>query len=442
MRTTSITVLFAALAATGCGTADGDAPVNDGGGAVHDAGGREDGGPSPDDGGPQGDAGPLSLCSSDVEVGPDVRVFVPGLGTLVSQPGQAGATIAGAVTELGFGALPSGTDAGGWPGDGSKVHWLRIAADGGSEWVVAGARLPSGFAVQQGSAVSAEYFYHFGGWSPSLSALSLHVGGALAFYYGHGADPGTLPLLDEVDVSLGDALCKVETDCGDYAQYEVRVSLGGESATFGTQQEKTLGDYDVWHPRTARQLQGPVTCTDWFVSDSTVVVTNKDALFQAPGASCHVTSFSTLPGVHIEIDDSACKFTLAQAMQGITFDYQVVVDHDVEGVTPEKQDAGRCQSAHASGLYLGELIAGGSERYCLCDTGLCPNVSEAPKTLTAGAYPGTFSWDGRNWEGPSDTSNPEGPLFPAGTYTFEVKASGLAADGVFVVRGGLTFTLE
>lgn len=441
MRTTSITVLFTALAAVGCGTADGDAPVNDGGGAAHDAGGEDAG--AMDDGGPQhGDAGSLSPCLNDVAVGPDVRVFVTGSGTLTSQPGQAAATIAGTVTELGFGALPSGTAAGGWPGDGTKVHWLRIAADGGSEWIVAGARLPSGFAVQQSSAVSAEYYYYFGGWSPDLSALSLHVGGALAFYFGKGADPGTLPLLDEVHVSLGEALCKVETDCGDYAQHEVRISLGGESATFGTQQEKTLGDYDVWHPRTARQLPGPTPCSDWFVSDSAVVVTNKDELFAAPGASCHVTSFSTLPGVHIEVDDSACKFTLAQAMQGITFDYQVVVDHDVEGVTPEKQDAGRCQSAHASGLYLGERIAGGSERYCICDTGLCQDVSEAPKTLTAGAYPGTFSWDGHNWEGPSDTSNPKGPLFPAGTYTFEVKASGLAAEGAFDVRGGLTFTLE
>jgi hypothetical protein len=42
-----------------------------------------------------------------------------------------------------------------------------------------------------------------------------------------------------------------------------------------------------------------------------------------------------------------------------------------------------------------------------------------------------FRWDGVNWSGPSDTTNPKGAFFPPGIYTLTVHASGTyaAADG-------------
>ncbi len=166
----------------------------------------------------------------------------------------------------------------------------------------------------------------------------------------------------------------------------------------------------------------------------------------APDAPpCATTSQSDLPGVHIEIDPSRCVFSLAQAHAGIAIGYDVIVDANVPGVVPRSQDAGNCGAADGSGLIPFESVAGAGQHYCVCDTGLCPPPTGAPVTLPAGRYHHTFMWDGTNWSGPSDTGNPEGPPFPAGTYTLTVSAVGTTpADGSassFTVAGTLAITL-
>ena len=43
--------------------------------------------------------------------------------------------------------------------------------------------------------------------------------------------------------------------------------------------------------------------------------------------------------------------------------------------------------------------------------------------MPKGTYPRTFTWDGVNWRGPSDTGNPKGPPFPPGDYTLTIAAT-------------------
>ena len=52
-----------------------------------------------------------------------------------------------------------------------------------------------------------------------------------------------------------------------------------------------------------------------------------------------------------------------------------------------------------------------------------------------------FPWDGRNWYGPSDTGNPKGPAFPAGSYVLELSAQGTHAGAGFEVQDSLPLTL-
>jgi hypothetical protein len=172
-----------------------------------------------------------------------------------------------------------------------------------------------------------------------------------------------------------------------------------------------------------------------------------DGASDAAGDSggCQVTSETDLAGAHIELDASRCVFTLAQAAAGIAVGYDVVVDADVQNVVPRAQDAGGCDAADRSGLIPFELVSGAGQRYCLCDVGLCPAPSGAPVTLLAGRYHHTFTWDGRNWTGPSDTGNPQGAPFPQGTYALRVSAVGSQpADGSttsFTVAGTLAIRL-
>ena len=145
-------------------------------------------------------------------------------------------------------------------------------------------------------------------------------------------------------------------------------------------------------------------------------------------------SFSGLPGVKIEFTGTTCQWLVSEALAGIEIPYQVVVDADVTFVKPQPQDAGGCGQPGASGLIVFEQLKGGQEVYCICDTGLCQGPSDTPVTLKKGTYPGKFSWDGKNWQGPSDTGTAEGKAFPAGKYTLTVSAKAKAK-----LYGGTTY---
>ena len=133
---------------------------------------------------------------------------------------------------------------------------------------------------------------------------------------------------------------------------------------------------------------------------------------------------SSLPGVSFDLSGNPEMITLAEAAAGVVFQYEVIVEEDLEGVFSRPLDAGRCDQPHTSGLRILERIAGGDQLYCLCDTGLCLPM-EGITTLRAGRYEGSFEWTGRNWQGPSDTNFPMGAPFPPGTYRFEIRAEGL-----------------
>jgi len=170
-----------------------------------------------------------------------------------------------------------------------------------------------------------------------------------------------------------------------------------------------------------------------------------DATAPVDAPPCPATSESDLAGAHIVIDSPRCVFTLAEARAGIAIGYRVIIDAAVPGVVARAGDAGNCGAPDGSGLIPFESLAGDGQRYCLCDTGLCAPPSSTPRTLVAGTYAHTFTWDGTNWSGPSDTGNPKGAPFPAGAYTLSVSAAGSAtSDGSmtpFTVRGTLAITL-
>lgn len=158
-----------------------------------------------------------------------------------------------------------------------------------------------------------------------------------------------------------------------------------------------------------------------------------------PG-SCDYQYSSTIPHVRISFATSPCTFTLAQAQSGISFPYDLIVDEDVQGFVPAPSRDG----ADAAYLTFQEGLSGGDQKYCVCDTGLslpsCPTTDGGlfrpdrgescdPVTIPAGVYHRTFAWDGHNWNGPSDTANPKGALFPAGDYDLTITAgSGSIGD--------------
>jgi hypothetical protein len=160
-------------------------------------------------------------------------------------------------------------------------------------------------------------------------------------------------------------------------------------------------------------------------------------------ATCQGSGTSSLDGVSIVFPPQRCTFSVAEAAAGITIAYEVVVTNGGFFISPEPLDFGHCGTPGPSGLIPLASLTGGGQRYCLCDVGECmPRDVTVP--IPDGSYPASFKWDGKNWSGPSDTSNPEGSPFPPGQYTLTVSANG-AVDTPgplvpFVITG--TFPIE
>jgi hypothetical protein len=128
--------------------------------------------------------------------------------------------------------------------------------------------------------------------------------------------------------------------------------------------------------------------------------------------------------VKIEFPKDGYSFTLAEAAKGIKIEYKIVIAKDVDGVIAIGQPPSYHEPAGPSGLYPREQISGNNQMYCLRDFGLAPPPKEVVKTLKKGTYTHAFEWDGRNWNGPSDTGQPRGKAFPAGTYDLIVTIRG------------------
>jgi hypothetical protein len=153
------------------------------------------------------------------------------------------------------------------------------------------------------------------------------------------------------------------------------------------------------------------------------------------------TSSSSLAGVSIVPTTGQWTYTLAEAKAGLVLRYEVVVGAPVADVIPQPADLGGCGQPGASGLILSQYLSGNGQSYCVCDTGLCAPPSNTAVVLQPGMYPDQFMWDGRNWMGPSDTGNPEGPPFPAGTYQLRISAKGQHGGSAFEVAAVCDLTL-
>jgi hypothetical protein len=134
---------------------------------------------------------------------------------------------------------------------------------------------------------------------------------------------------------------------------------------------------------------------------------------------------SDLPGVSLEVVSTDCTFTLAEAAAGIVIDYRLEIEQTLEGVATAEYGSANCVfEVPEEGLLISEILEGDGQYYCVCDVGLCPPFELVPRTLAAGSFPLAFSWDGRNWTGPSDYGQPKGDPFPAGVYTLELRGIG------------------
>lgn len=132
---------------------------------------------------------------------------------------------------------------------------------------------------------------------------------------------------------------------------------------------------------------------------------------------------SDLDGVSLVFANAKCTYSLAELAAGVSIGFELRIAHSYASLHPVSSDLTGCQLPDDSGFIVNYDIAGGTQEYCLCDQGFC---SRPVFTTSAqvGTYASHFGWDGRNWQGRSDTFQPEGAAFPPGAYVLAVFANG------------------
>lgn len=152
--------------------------------------------------------------------------------------------------------------------------------------------------------------------------------------------------------------------------------------------------------------------------------------------ACEVKYEGAIPGAKLDLSKTPCVFSISQAGGTFALPYDVIV----KAATPlwnTDPNAGQCPPQNVFGgvatfVTLEGLGDGTPQKWCLCDVGLCAPPKDISYTATTpGTYTHAFTWDGKNFQGPSDTNQQPGAPFPPGQYTLTVKSQGLFqhADG-------------
>ena len=113
-----------------------------------------------------------------------------------------------------------------------------------------------------------------------------------------------------------------------------------------------------------------------------------------------------------------------------TFTYRVTTTAAVPAIDiPETQS---CSCDHRntqidswlSWVIVGQAPNGEYQQYCLCDTGCCAGQDATTIQPEVGTFSGTIEWNGRTWNGPSDTGADPGDFFLVGDYGVTVRFHG------------------
>ena len=147
----------------------------------------------------------------------------------------------------------------------------------------------------------------------------------------------------------------------------------------------------------------------------------------APAVPCRVSQ-TNVAGITVAISGSTCTFTPGQAG---TFAIALVVDSAVGPVTipgvawnsgppPTDGTLSTLLDWRVDPLPPAELPF-----YCAdCDLGLGDGYPDMIVVAQQGSFDESVAWPGREWAGPSDTDDPLGPAFPAGSYKVDVMLRG------------------
>lgn len=149
-----------------------------------------------------------------------------------------------------------------------------------------------------------------------------------------------------------------------------------------------------------------------------------DTAADIPTVACAPVYSGSVPGATLDLSGTPCSFSISAAKGHFPLGYAIHVTSAEKVSIPGPNGCNPQLLAEHGGLAFNEEVAGGTQKWCLCDVGLCQVVKPPFTPTLPGNYTIAFDWDGNNWYGPSDTGNKPGPAFTAGNYVYTVSIKG------------------
>jgi hypothetical protein len=131
---------------------------------------------------------------------------------------------------------------------------------------------------------------------------------------------------------------------------------------------------------------------------------------------------------------SGYSWSVDELAAGIEVEWEVRVGKDFDDVvaySTRGEDVYKGLKAHAE-------IFGNDQYYGLNDFGHPGPPQYKGQPVRRGIYKGQLSWDGKNWNGPSDFDAPKGDAFPPGDYQLRLTLHGMVDTG----RGRRPFSIQ
>lgn len=161
-----------------------------------------------------------------------------------------------------------------------EAHWVKFQDDEGKYWTAAfsaPAQIPW---LDVGDSVAASYSWTEEPFAPDFGLFQVHKDHELVLWMTTTGAPHALAGPEGLVFDKGEQICADSEECGAWGAFTLKVTKGAETgyAAYRTSPPLSIGGFQVLNAALISQTTFEVTCLDWFVSDSRIVVWPYSAL--------------------------------------------------------------------------------------------------------------------------------------------------------------------
>jgi hypothetical protein len=151
-----------------------------------------------------------------------------------------------------------------------SAWWARLDTAEGDVWV--GFDTSGAVAPVVGETLTVSGYFRPGIYGPDEGAVELTDATSLRAWAGVSGRPEDLRAPSGFAFATGAVACSKSEECGDWAGYDLEVTVDGATETLEYDESRAIGSYPVTAAAVDQQIPDVQACPDWFVAKALVGV--------------------------------------------------------------------------------------------------------------------------------------------------------------------------